>query len=110
MNKFTELKNRIIQGKFPNKYPEFGGANLIITSNYKRNFHEDDIVVYSDHASALSWLVIELKKIYDSDLHYINKYNFYPYIGELIKRKLTSQELIFETILYVIDEIENDWG
>lgn len=110
MNKLTELKNLITQGKFPNKYPEFGGANLIITSNSKRNFHDGDIVVYSEHAPAISWLVIELKKIYDSDLNYLNKYDFYPYIGELINRKLITQELIFETMLHVIDQIENDWG
>ena len=110
MNKLTELKNLISQGKFPNSYPEFGGANLIITSNLNRNFHDSDIVVFSEHAAALSWLVIELKKIYNTDLNYANKYDFYPYIGELINRTLIKQELIFETMLHVIDQIENDWG
>lgn len=110
MSKLSELKKLISQGKFPNKYGEFGGANLIITSNSKRNFHEGDIVVYSDHAPALSWLVIELKKIYDSELNHLNKYDFYPYIGKLINQTLTKEELIFETMLHIIDQIETDWG
>lgn len=110
MSKLNDLKKIVLQGKFPNKYPEFGGANLIITSNINRNFYDSDLVVYSEHAAALSWLVNELKLIYDSELNYLNKYDFYPYIGELINKTLKKQELLFETMLYIIEEIEIDWG
>jgi hypothetical protein len=108
--KIQELKNKINSGQFPNDFPHFGGANLIITDDPKRNFHEGDIVVFSENASALSWLVTELKKIYKEEIDYMNKYDFYPYIGELIKNTLKRQELLFETMLHVTEEIENDWG
>ena len=110
MNKISELKDTVLKGKFPNKFKEFGGANLIITSNKNRKFHDGDVVIYSVHASALSWLVFELKKIYDSDLNYLNKYNFYPYIGELISNSLQNDTLIFESMIHVIESIEADWG
>lgn len=103
------LKEKIANGQFPNSFPHFGGANLIITNNPNRNFHKGDIVIYSEHASALSWLVVELKEIYTSELDYLNKYDFYPYIGELINNTLIKQELIFETMLHVVDQIEIDW-
>lgn len=110
MKKLNLLRQRIEKGEFPNNFPEFGGANLIITKDKNRNFHESDIVIYSNHASALSWLVIELKNIYDTEIDYINKYNFYPSIGSLILQTLTRQEYLFETMLHIIDEIEKDWG
>ena len=110
MDKLKKLKQIIEEGKFPNKFPEFGGANLIITKNRQRNYHDGDVVVYSEHAPALSWLVIELKKIYDSEIDFMNKYAFYPKIGELINKTLLKEELLFETMLHIVNETEKDWG
>ena len=104
------LKSKINSGQFPNNFPHFGGANLIITDDPNRNYHDGDIVVCSEHASALSWLVFELKEIYNNEIDYMNKYDFYPYIGVLIKNTLKRQELLFETMLHVVEEIESDWG
>jgi hypothetical protein len=103
------LKYKIERGKFPKKFPHFGGANLIITDDPKRNFHEGDLVIYSEHASALSWLVIELKRIYSSKLNYSNKYDFYPYIGELIQSSVKANNDLFDTMLYVVQKIKEDW-
>jgi hypothetical protein len=110
MNKLENLRQLIEKGKFPKSFPEFGGANLIITKDLNRNFYDNDVVVYSEHAPALSWLVIELKEIYDSEIDYLNKYDFYPSIGELINKTLKRQEYLFETMLDIIDEIEKEWG
>jgi hypothetical protein len=110
MDKIKSLKDKINSGQFPSDFPHFGGANLIITNDTQRNYHKGDIVVCSEHASALSWLVVELKKIYNDEIDSLNKYDFYPYIGELIKNTLKRQELLFETMLHVVEEIENDWG
>ena len=110
MSKLNELKAIINSGKFPNKYREFGGANLIITKDKDRGFHEGDTIIYSEHAAALSWLVDQLHGIYNEEINYANKYRFYPTIGELIKESLTSQDQIIESMLFVVDEIEKLWG
>jgi len=110
MHKLDRLRKTIEEGKFPTDSPEFGGANLIITKDRNRNYGSSDIVVYSEHASSLSWLVFELKEIYADELDYHNKYFFYPFIGEVINRTLVNEDLIFETMLTVIDEIEKKWG
>jgi hypothetical protein len=99
----------IEQGKFPKDFPHFGGANLIITDDPNRNFHDGDTVIYSEHASALSWLVVELKRIYDSKLNSSNKYDFYPYIGELIQSSVNANDDLFETMLFVVQKIKEDW-
>jgi hypothetical protein len=109
MEEINLLIEKINSGRFPKKFPHFGGANLIITNNPNRNFKEGDIVIYSKHASALSWLVVELKHIYSSKLNASNKYHFYPYIGELIQSSLNARDDIFETMLYVIEKIKADW-
>ena len=103
------LKNKIIQGNFPKDYPHFGGANLIITDDANRNFHEGDVVVYSVHAGALSWLVHELKVIYDDRIDYLSKYSFYPMIGEIINELFSNEGELIESMVKVIDEIERRW-
>lgn len=110
MTKIESLKQQIEGGLFPKDFPEFGGADLIITKNKNRKHREGDTVVYSEHAAALSWLVLELKKIYESDLDYLNKYAFYPRIGEIINETLVDPSMLIETMLHVCDEIEKEWG
>lgn len=110
MKQLDKLRALIESGNFPNNFPEFGGANLIITKDKYRNYHEGDLIVYSEHAAALSWLVIQLKKIYDEEINYMNKYDFYPSIGKLINQTLTRQELLFEVMLNIVDELEKEWG
>jgi hypothetical protein len=110
MDDIQELVEKINSGQFPKEFSHFGGADLIITNDPNRNFHEGDLVIYTEHASALSWLLIELKKVYDSSLNYKNKYEFYPYIGELIQASVNANDDLFETMLFVVDKIEEDWG
>ena len=108
----VEIEMLIVQineGKFPTVFPHFGGANLIITNDLNRNFQEGDLIIYSHHASALSWLVVELKIIYNSKLNSLNKYDFYPYIGELIQASVNANDDLFETMLFVVQKIKEDW-
>jgi hypothetical protein len=108
--KLDELRLKINKGIIPTDFPEFGGANLVITTNNNKIYSDEIIVVQTEHASALSWLVSELKEIYNSEINYLNKYEFYPSIGSLINRTLLNQGQIFEVMLNIIDEIEKDWG
>jgi hypothetical protein len=110
MNRIEKLRELIGLGKFPVDSPHFGGADLIITNDPNRNFREGTVVVYTEHAAAMSWLVFELKKIYDSKLNASNKYGFYPYIGELIEASVKAYDDLFETMLFVVNKIEEDWG
>jgi len=106
----NQLRQKVEKGQFPNDHKEFGGADLIITNDKDRNHEEHITMVYTEHAAAMSWLVYQLKDIYDGDLNWKNKYDFYPFIGELVNESLTSQEKLFDSMLYVIDVIEETWG
>lgn len=100
------IKSIVEQGKFPTVFPHFAGANLIITDDPKRNFHEGDTVIYTEHASALSWLVVQLKEIYNPELDYMNKYDFYPYIGKLIQSSLNANDELIQTMLFVVQTMK----
>ena len=110
MKQIENLRTVINSGQFPKEFSHFGGADLIITNDPNRSFREGTVVVYTEHSAALSWLVFELKKIYDSKLNAANKYDFYPYIGELIEASVKANDDLFETMLFVVDKIEEDWG
>jgi hypothetical protein len=110
MKEIEKLKSLIIGGKFPKVHRPFGGANLIITDNPDNTGHEGDVVILTPHASALSWLTHKLKDIFDNQLNASNKYDFYPRIGELIQESLATNEDLFETMLYVVNKIEKEWG
>ena len=113
MNKvlLEKLRDDISKGKFPREFEHFGGADLIITDNHDRQVRDPEgiVMVVSPHAGALSWLVIQLKAVFDDQLDYMNKYQFYPMIGKLMLESLTSDDLLFECMQHVVDEITEFW-
>ncbi len=106
---YDELVSKINKGQFPAIYQHFGGANLIITDEHDRPFHYGDVVVYSIHAGALSWLVEELASIKSEQLNYSVKYEFYPRIGELLNEELKHNEDIIDVMLSVVNTIDKEW-
>ncbi|MEN9998845.1 MAG: hypothetical protein RI922_1835 [Bacteroidota bacterium] len=110
MSKLSELRHTIDSITFPSQFKHFGGAELIITNDKNRGYREGDTVIYTNHASALSWLVVQLKEIYKDEIHAGNKYDFYPLIGQLIQESLTNEAELIDSMLYVVDEIEKAWG
>jgi hypothetical protein len=104
-----KLKAKIIKGSFPKSSPHFGGANLIITNDSTYLGYDQDIRIFTENASELSWLVFELKEIFEDRIDYLNKYKFYPSIGIAINEALDQKKELIETMLYVIDILEKDW-
>jgi hypothetical protein len=110
MDKIDKLKAQIINGKFPTEFPHFGGANLIITNDPNRNGYEHDTIICSEHASTLSWLVIELKNIYNEEIDYMNKYEFYTNIGNLLNSCIKEGFNLDDSMIYVVEKVESEWG
>ena len=97
-----KLKAKIIKGSFPKSSPHFGGANLIITDDPTYLGHAQDIRV-------LSWLVFELKEIFEDQIDSLNKYKFYPSIGIAIREAMEQKKELIDIMLFVIDTIEKEW-
>jgi hypothetical protein len=103
------LKLVVEQGKFPKEHEHFGGAGLIITNDPNYTGYPHDVVICTQHADALSWLVFELKSIYNSKIDYLNKYEFYPSIGDIIKENFSNDGELIDAMLAVIEEIQKRW-
>jgi hypothetical protein len=109
MKNIAELKSIVEQGKFPFEHKHFAGTGLIITNDPKYTGSREDVVIFTQHAGALSWLVFELKTIYTNKLDYMNKYAFYPLIGDIIKETFSNEGELINSMVKVIDEIEKRW-
>lgn len=83
----------------------FEGANLVITNDKNRNHLKQDVIVYSENAENLSWVVFRLKEIFDNKLNSVNKLSFYPHIGKLLNEAIRRKLKIKEQMIYVIENI-----
>lgn len=108
-NTLQNLKENLSASNYPVNYPHFGGAGLIITNNPARNSHEGDLVVYTEHAGAISWLIIQLKGIYENELDYSNKYEFYQSIGQFAIEAIQSGHALPEILQTITEKVTDSW-
>jgi hypothetical protein len=105
MTKIEQLKlvrEKIFKHKYPKVHIEFAGAGLIVTDVVNRTFHESDIVVYHPNAQSLSWLVYQLKSVFQDSVDAENKYEFYGQIGDVFLECLKFEMTIHETMIYMV--------
>ena len=108
--KLQALENKISSGKIQQSKTLFGGANLIIQdielkTKYK-NHHQSypqDVLVFTKHHREYSWLVFQLKAIFGDEIDSMNKYVFYPMIGEIINKGEKKKWSIEVTMLNVVN-------
>ena len=107
MNKeLNNLKILIIGMKeIPQSEQVFTGANLIISDNQNRIKKEQDILVVTDNPKELSWFVFKLNEIFSNDIDYMNKYAFYPNIGNLLNSAISKELQLKDQLIYVLNNI-----
>jgi len=107
MNKeLNNLKSLIIEmEEIPQSEKVFAGANLIISDDQNRMKKEQDILVVTDNPKQLSWFVFKLKEIFLNDIDYMNKYAFYPDIGNLLNSAISKELPLKNQMIYVLDNV-----
>ena len=103
--RIKELREEVINNPIIKSTELFQGANLIVTNDKTRKSKPQDIIVFTNDAIELSWLVFKLKDLFQEDIDYVNKYSFYTYIGELINKAIKKGLNLKEQMLYVIDNL-----
>lgn len=104
--KLDNLRNLIADmDKIPQSKNLFAGANLIITDNPNRNSKEHDVLVVSKYPKELSWFVYKLKELFSNDIDYMNKYIFYPDIGNLLNQAISNELKLKDQLIYVLNNI-----
>ena len=99
------LKLQISQGKFPIEHAHFAGTGLIITDSKEYKGNDDDIVIYTKHAGALSWLVFQMKHIFRSNLDHRSKCVFYGQIGSIIQSNFKNDGDLMDVMLMIVEEM-----
>ncbi len=88
----------------------FGGADISIVSKLptqKDSFYGDPQYVVTKFSKEISWLIFQLKEIFNDDLDYMNKYPFYGRLAESANKSISSNnENLRKILLDIIDEAE----
>jgi hypothetical protein len=69
------------------RIPEWRGADIRITSDFKTDFNEanyfdHDLTVRTRHAGPATWFVFQMRDLFDGWLDYGNKYGFYELLAQ----------------------------
>jgi hypothetical protein len=69
------------------RIPEWRGADIRITSDFKTDFNEPnyfdhDLTVRTRHAGPATWFVFQMRDLFDGWLDYGNKYGFYELLAQ----------------------------
>ena len=107
------LRTDWISGKWvPDSSREYwGGADLIVTD---KPWEDNVVVVVTKNAGEVSSLIEELRDRLRDHINYINKYEFYPRLGEAANRCIARNgDILTGIINEVLGEAEDiavEWG
>ena len=101
-----KLREEVVNNPVIKNTELFQGGNLIITNDKTRKSKPHDIIVYTNDAIELSWLIFKLKDLFQDDIDYVNKYSFYTHIGNLINQAIKKRLNLKQQMLYVIDNLD----
>jgi len=78
------------EASIPRNKGEWGGAEVIITSNPERRGYTGDTIVLTEYARELTWLFYQLKEIFNSAklIDHCSKFEFYGRLGRVANQKL----------------------
>ena len=79
------------------RIPEWRGADIRITSNFKTDFNEanyfdHDLTVRTRHAGSATWFVFQMRDLFDGWLDYGNKHGFYELLGKAALEHLAGNQ------------------
>lgn len=107
-----DLRTDWIGGKWaPDSNREhWGGADLIVTD---KPWEDNVVMVVTKFASEVSSLIEELRDRLNNHINYINKYEFYPRLGEAANRCIARDGDILTGIINEIlgeaGDIADEW-
>lgn len=104
----TILNNKVIDAS--KKSALFGGADISIVSKRPSktdSFNGNPQFVVTKYSKELSWLIYQLKEIFNNNLDYISKYPFYGRLAEKANKSIELHgENLNQLLLDVLEEAE----
>jgi hypothetical protein len=106
----NRLEEAIAQGMIPSDDDHFAGAGLVISDDPNRNHEGDDVFVCLPTAGQISWVVRQIKEIFDGDLDHLNKLTFYPELGRAAQRANEDGASTNTIARAIVEEAKNYWS
>ena len=100
--KMLDTVKTINKKNYPKKYEYFAGADLLIVGEAEPNMSEAYVWVVTNYPAELSWLVYQLKEIFWDELDYLNKFAFYPGLGNVMNEGLKNGDSLKEIMLHTV--------
>ena len=110
MNNLDFIARLAKDGLYNPNCEHFGGANLVVTDKGPHSNDFGDTIVVHPDAGILSWLVYCLKAAYSKKLDYMNKYEFYPALGQFMIEGKGHCSNTLEIIEHVLFRVEQTFG
>ena len=88
----------------------FAGANLIVSKNPARPRHKNDEFVFSPFAEEISWVIFELKSVFENEIDYLIKLGFYPALGRAANKAIQSNSELQAIQQAIVDEAKDFWS
>ena len=89
---------------------EWGGADLIITTDPHRNRWETDTFVVVKDIKPILWMMDELRELYNELGTSISKYTFYPRLGVALNEALAKGDRDTASLLTAMIEAARTWA
>ncbi len=110
IEKLISLEKAIDEGSDHPDVRSFAGANLIITDDPGRGRFEGDEVVFTPYPKELSWVIFELKAIFESQIDHLTKLGFYPALGRAANRAIKSGKDLAGIQQAMVAEAKDFWS
>lgn len=105
LRQLIELKDEVVESRFNSTSKRlFEGAGLVITDEYEAKSTGDYILVKTQFAHELSALVFQLREICRNKIDFLNKYEFFGRLGQVMNRSIGASQDKNSIFLHVVDE------
>lgn len=88
----------------------FGGADIAVVEKArvsKDGFYPDPLYVETQYVKEVSWLIFQLKHLFDDSIDFANKYYFYGHLAERAIASIAEHGDVLETtLLNMLDEVK----
>jgi hypothetical protein len=98
----NEVKASILNLDIPKSEEEFGGAGLIVTQDPNWTGDGTVVVVLTPFAAEISWLIFQLKVIYDYQVNYMA-------LGEAANQAIQEGKDLRGILTAIVTRSERGW-
>jgi hypothetical protein len=109
IQRLQHIQDTVRKGKFPLQHELLVNDDLCISTHANIPLTPDQLLILSEYAPQISWLIKELADVYEEELSRNLSHDFYYNIGEAANKAISDQKDVFDILESVIIASE-EWS